>query len=103
MLARNPTLRRDEVFVFRKPYAPAFPVNYRRFKYSWEGFEPLTSAMRRRRQIRLASQAIRALKTHRKMRLEERMKFAGLYQEHGLIFATGTGMPINPENLLISA
>ncbi|MDX6379212.1 MAG: hypothetical protein QOI57_236 [Rubrobacteraceae bacterium] len=27
------------------------------------------------------------------------MKFAGLHQDHGLIFATRTGTPINPEHL----
>ncbi len=28
------------------------------------------------------------------------MKLAGLYKDHGLIFATGVGTPINPENLV---
>ena len=28
------------------------------------------------------------------------MKLAGLYKDHGLIFASGVGTPINPENLI---
>jgi integrase len=28
------------------------------------------------------------------------MKLAGLYKDHGLIFASGVGTPVNPENLV---
>ena len=41
-----------------------------------------------------------ALKAHRKRQLEERMRLSGLYKDHGLIFATGIGTPVNPENLV---
>jgi integrase len=43
---------------------------------------------------------VSALKTHRKKQLEERMKSADSYQDHGLVFATYTGTPVNPENLV---
>jgi integrase len=32
--------------------------------------------------------------------LEEKMRLAGLYKDHGLIFASGVGTPVNPENLV---
>ena len=41
-----------------------------------------------------------ALKAHRKRQLEEKMRFAGLYEDRGLIFATSAGTPFNPENLI---
>jgi integrase len=43
---------------------------------------------------------VNALKVHRKKHLEEKMKFAGLFKEHGLIFASTVGTPVNPENLV---
>ncbi len=41
-----------------------------------------------------------ALKAHRKNQLEEKMKLAGLYKDHGLIFSSTVGTPVNPENLV---
>ena len=52
------------------------------------------------RSIRLTSRAVNALGAHRKRQLEERMRYAGLYEDHGLIFATQLGTPVNPENLV---
>jgi integrase len=40
------------------------------------------------------------LKAHRKRQLEERIKLTGLFEDHGLIFATRVGTPVNPENLV---
>ena len=59
-----------------------------------------TKTKRGRRQIRLTSRAVSALKTHRKKQLEERMRSAGSYQDQGLVFATHAGTPVNPENLV---
>ena len=59
-----------------------------------------TKTRRGRRQINLTPRMVNALKTHRKNQLEEKMKLAGLYKDHGLIFATGVGTPVNPENLV---
>jgi integrase len=38
------------------------------------------------RSVRLTQRAVSALRKHRKRKLEERMKLAGLWQEHGLVF-----------------
>src|SRR5215218_8514014 len=59
-----------------------------------------TKTRRGRRQINLTPRTVNALKTHRKNQLEEKMKLAGLYKDHGLIFSSGVGTPVNPENLV---
>ncbi len=46
---------------------------------------------RSRRRIKLTGGAVTALKRHRKDQLEERMRLAGLWEEHGLVFPNGTG------------
>jgi integrase len=43
---------------------------------------------------------VNALKAHRKKQLEQKMRLAGLYKDHGLIFASRVGTPLNPENLI---
>src|SRR5215210_6610202 len=59
-----------------------------------------TKTKRGHRSIRLTSKALSALGTHRKRQLEERMRLAGLYEDHDLIFTTQRGTPLNPENLV---
>ena len=59
-----------------------------------------TKTRRGRRQINLTLRTVSALKAHRKKQLEEKTKLTGLYKDHGLIFATRVGTPINPENLV---
>jgi integrase len=59
-----------------------------------------TKTRRGRRQVNLTSRTVNTLKTHRKRQLEERMQLSGLYADHGLIFATDVGTPVNPENLV---
>jgi integrase len=59
-----------------------------------------TKSRRGRRQVNLTPRTVSALKAHRKRQLEERIKFTGLYQDHGLIFATRLGTPANPENIV---
>jgi integrase len=59
-----------------------------------------TKTKRGRRQINLTPRTVNALKDHRKKQLEEKMRLAGLYKDHGLIFASGVGTPVNPENLV---
>jgi integrase len=59
-----------------------------------------TKTRRGRRQINLTPRTVNSLKKHRKKQLEEKMKLAGLYKDHGLIFASGVGTPVNPENLV---
>ncbi len=52
-----------------------------------------------RRTIQLAGRALGALKVHCKAQLEERMAHVGLWEDHGLVFATQAGTLINPSNL----
>ena len=59
-----------------------------------------TKTKRGHRSIRLPSRAVSALGAHRKRQLEERMRLAGLYEDHDLIFATQKGTPLNPEKLV---
>jgi integrase len=59
-----------------------------------------TKTRRGRRQVNLTPRTVNVLKAHRKRQLEERMQLSGLYKDHGLIFATGIGTPVNPENLV---
>jgi integrase len=59
-----------------------------------------TKTKRGRRQIKLTPRTVNALKAHRKKQLVEKMELAGLYQDDAMIFATGVGTPVNPENLV---
>ena len=40
------------------------------------------------------------LKRHRKRQLEERVRIAGMWQDHGLVFTTELGTPLNRHNLI---
>jgi len=59
-----------------------------------------TKTKRGRRRVNLTPRTVAALKAHRKRQLEERMKLAGLHEDHELIFASRTGTPVNPEHLV---
>ncbi len=59
-----------------------------------------TKTKRGHRSIRLTSFAVRTLGAHRKRQLEERMRLAGLHEDHDLVFATQKGTPLNPENVV---
>lgn len=59
-----------------------------------------TKTRRGRRQVNLTPRTVAALRAHRKRQLEERMKYAGPHKDNGLIFATSTGAPVSPENLV---
>jgi integrase len=59
-----------------------------------------TKTRRGRRQINLTPRTVSTLKAHHKKQQEEKIKLTGLYKDHGLIFATRVGTPINPENLV---
>ena len=51
------------------------------------------------RNIRLTSQAVEALKAHRKRQHEERLSLGTLWQDSGLIFPAQTGTFMNAKNL----
>jgi integrase len=52
-----------------------------------------------RRSIRLAPQAVGALRSHLKRQLRDMEILGDRYQDQGLVFTTDTGAPINPSNL----
>ena len=51
------------------------------------------------RNIRLTQRAVTALREHRRRQLEERMEHGALWQDHGLVFASGIGTPLLGGNL----
>jgi integrase len=57
---------------------------------------------RSRRRIDLSAASIAALKAHRKRQLEERMRKAGLWRDHDLIFASAVGTPLSHRNVVRS-
>ncbi|QYJ15625.1 Tn916 family transposase [Rubrobacter xylanophilus DSM 9941] len=63
------------------------------------GFNPPKTA-KSRRSIRLPELALSSLRRHRRSQLEERMKLAGLWQDHDLVFTTGVGTPMSRADLI---
>lgn len=59
-----------------------------------------TKTRRGRRLVNLTPRTVAVLKAHRKRQLEQRVELAGMYEDHGLIFASEIGTPLNPENLV---
>jgi integrase len=59
--------------------------------------EPKTA--KSRRTLTLTTGSLNALRAHRKRQLEEMMQRTGLWQDHGLVFASEAGTLINPTNL----
>ena len=57
---------------------------------------------RSRRRIKLSAGSAKALKAHRKAQLEERMRKAGLWQEHDLVFPSSVGTPLSHRNVVRS-
>jgi integrase len=60
--------------------------------------EPKTD--KSRRTVPLPRSAVEALKVHRTRQLEEQRTAAGAWQEHGLVFTTEIGTPLEPRNVL---
>lgn len=60
--------------------------------------EPKTEAGRR--QVPLASQAIAALRAHRKRQAEERLAYADVHLGGDLVFAQEDGSPVHPDRFL---
>lgn len=55
---------------------------------------------RSRRHIDLSAASVAALRAHRKRQNEERLKCAGLWQDHGLVFPSTVGTPLSHRNLV---
>src|SRR5215216_4643518 len=51
------------------------------------------------RNIKLTAGAVEAMRRHRKRQLEKRIQFAGLYEDHGLVFPNQVGKTMNAKNL----
>jgi integrase len=60
--------------------------------------EPKTE--RARRTLPLSPALVTILKKHRTAQLEERMHAANVWQDHGLVFTTQLGTPVEPRSLL---
>jgi hypothetical protein len=60
--------------------------------------EPRTD--KSRRTVPLPRSAIETLQAHRTRQLEDQRTAAGAWQEHGLIFTTDIGTPLEPRNVL---
>jgi integrase len=61
-----------------------------------------TKTPRSRRKIELSNTARAALRAHRKRQLEEQMKKAGLWKDHGLVFPSTVGSPLSHRNVVRS-
>ncbi len=53
-----------------------------------------------RRKIRLTSEAVEALKRHKVAQNEERLRQGTSWQDHGLVFPSQVGTPMNPDNFV---
>ena len=47
----------------------------------------------------LTARAVQALRDHRKRQVQERLKYNGLWQDHGHVFTTLVGTPLNRHNV----
>jgi integrase len=61
-----------------------------------------TKTSRSRRKVELSNTARAALRAHRKRQLEEQMKKAGLWKDHGLVFSSTVGTPLSHRNVVRS-
>jgi integrase len=53
-----------------------------------------------RRKIRLTPVAVENLKRHKIAQNEERLRQGGSWQDHGLVFCSSVGTPMNPDNFV---
>jgi len=68
-----------------------------RLKGSWHFAEPKTA--KSRRAIPLPGGMVRALKDHRRLQAEQRLRRDPKHEDHDLVFATATGAPLDLHNL----
>jgi integrase len=53
-----------------------------------------------RRRIRITPEAVEALKKHRVAQHQERLKQGSVWRDHGLVFCSLVGTPMNPDNFI---
>ena len=68
----------------------------RRTLYKGDFTTPKTA--KSRRTVKLTARAVEALRRHHEAQLEESERVKGLWQDHGLVFTTQVGTPINRHN-----
>lgn len=69
-----------------------------RLNGAWELVEPKTS--RSRRTIAIPNATAQALKDHRKRQLEEKIKAGKHWQDHGFVFTSRIGTPLDRPNIV---
>jgi integrase len=58
-----------------------------------------TKTQRSRRTLKLPAAAVKALRAHKEQQAKERAAAGALWKEHGLVFATSVGTPLESHNL----
>jgi len=53
-----------------------------------------------RRTLDLPQRAVEALRSHRKKQMEEQLRAGSEWQDHGLVFASGKGTPLDAQNIV---
>jgi integrase len=53
-----------------------------------------------RRRIRLTAEAVEALRKHRIAQHQERLQLGSDWRDHGLVFCSSVGTPMNPDNFI---
>jgi integrase len=71
-------------------------LQIRRTLYKGDFTTPKTA--KSRRTVKLTARAVETLGRHREAQLEESKRVNGLWQDHGLVFTTQVGTPINRHN-----
>jgi integrase len=61
-----------------------------------------TKTRKSRRTLTLSQSAVQALREHRKRQAEDKLAAGPLWQEHGLVFASAVGTPLDHHNVLRS-
>lgn len=59
-----------------------------------------SKAAKGRRRIRLTPEALNAIRRQRIAQNEERLERGGLWRDHGLVFCSTVGTPMNPDNFI---
>ncbi len=76
------------------------PPQVRRIRSAAKGAPTFTTPKNNKsRSVGLTAHAVQTLRDHRKRQIEERLKYAGLWQETGLVFTSTIGTPLNRHNV----
>src|SRR5215204_1804681 len=75
-------------------------LQVRRIRSAAKGTPTFTTPKNNKsRSVRLTTQAVQTLQDHRKRQIEERLTYAGHWQDTGLVFTSTVGTPLNRHNL----